>query len=90
MIDLPDLRNEVATARSRAQLTRTEVRREMKKPDWAVVRLRVLEPLVEVRRQLEDELARRSAEDQRVAIDRDPVPGKYSELVRRYYEQLGK
>ena len=28
--------------------------------------------------------------DQLVPIDRDPVPGRYSDLVRRYYEQLGK
>ena len=25
-----------------------------------------------------------------VPLDRDPVPTKFSELVRRYYEQLGK
>jgi hypothetical protein len=25
-----------------------------------------------------------------VPIDRDPVPSRYSDLVRRYYEQLGK
>jgi hypothetical protein len=25
-----------------------------------------------------------------VPIDRDPVPTRYSELVRRYYEELGK
>jgi hypothetical protein len=24
-----------------------------------------------------------------VPIDRDPVPGQYSESVRRYYENLG-
>jgi hypothetical protein len=54
------------------------------------VRLQVLKPLVEVRDQLAEELARREPHENLVPIDRDPVPGRYSELVRRYYEELGK
>ena len=90
MIDLPDLRNDVATARERARLTRQEFRRDLKKPDWAVVRLQIVSPLVEVRSRLDEELARRTPDNDRVPIDRDPVPGRYTELVRRYYEELGK
>ena len=37
-----------------------------------------------------EELARRESNDALVPIDRDPVPPQFSELVRRYYEQLGK
>lgn len=90
MIDLPDLRNDVATARERARQTRIEQRRDLRKPDWAQVRLDILGPLVEVRRQLDDELARRASDNPLLPIDRDPVPQRYSELVRRYYEQLGR
>ena len=90
MVELPSLRNEIATARERARQMRQDYKRDLKKPDWAVVRLQVIKPLVEVRNQIADELARREPKDKLVPIDRDPVPAKYSELVRRYYEELGK
>jgi len=90
MIDEPGLRSQVATARERARLTRLEYKRELKKPDWAVVRLQVLKPLVEVQQQIREELRRRNPGDSLVPIDRDPVPARYAELVRRNYEQLGK
>src|SRR5439155_6155997 len=90
MIDVPDLRNGVATARERARLMRQEFKRDLKKPDWAIVRLQVIKPLVEVRDRITEELARRQSVDSLVPIDRDPVPTRYSERVRRYYEELGK
>lgn len=90
MIDFPDLRNRVAGAREQARLMRLEFRKDLKKPDWARVRLRVLEPLVEVRNRITEELARRESREALVPIDRDPVPSRYSEMVRRYYEDLGK
>jgi hypothetical protein len=90
MVELPDLRNQIAVARERARQARLEFRREAKKPDWAVVRLQVVRPLVEVRNQIAEELARREPRDKLAPIDRDPVPHKYSELVRRYYEELGQ
>jgi hypothetical protein len=90
MIDLPDLRNDVAAARERVRLMRQEFKRDSKKPDWVVVRLQVIKPLVEVRDRIAEELARRQSTDSLVPIDRDPVPNRYSELVRRYYEELGK
>jgi hypothetical protein len=90
MIDEPGLRNQVALARERARLLRQELRRERKKPDWAVVRTQIVNPLTEVRTRIAEELARRESRDALVPIDRDPVPGRYSDLVRRYYEELGK
>jgi hypothetical protein len=62
----------------------------LKKPDWAVVQLQILKPLVEVRTRVAEELARRGSRDSLAPIDRDPVPNKYAESVRRYYEELGK
>jgi hypothetical protein len=90
MVDQPELRTEIARARERARQLRQEFRRHGQRPDWAVVRLEVVRPLVEVRDRITEELARRDPGDQLVPIDRDPVPSRYSELVRRYYEQLGK
>ena len=87
---MPDLRNTVASARERAQAARQQFKRDLKKPDWAVVRLQVVNPLVEVRDRIAEELARRESKEALVPIDRDPVPTRYSEMVRRYYEQLGK
>ena len=40
-------------------------------------------------RQTDARATRRESPDNMIAIDRDPVPGRYSELVRRYYERLG-
>ena len=90
MVDQPDLRSSLATAREQARLMRLEYRRDLKKPDWADVQLKVVRPLVEVRDRIREELARRTPEETLVPIDRDPVPTRYSELVRRYYEDLGK
>ena len=90
LVELPSLRSQVATARERTRDLRREYRRDLKKPDWAVVRLQVMQPLAEVRDQIAEELARREPGDKLVPIDRDPVPGRYSELVRRYYEELGR
>jgi hypothetical protein len=90
MVDQPDLRTEVSSARERARLMRQDFKRERTKPDWVTVQLQVVKPLVEVRQKLQEELARRDVKDSLVPIDRDPVPARYSELVRRYYEELGK
>jgi hypothetical protein len=90
MVDVPELRNSIAVARERARLARQEYTRERKKPDWAVVQLQVMKPLLEVRSRIADELARRESNEALVPIDRDPVPNRYSDLVRRYYEELGK
>jgi len=90
MVDVPELRNNIAVARERARLARQEYKRDREKPDWAVVQLQVMKPLLEVRSRIADELARRESSDALVPIDRDPVPNRYSDLVRRYYEELGK
>lgn len=74
MIDIPDLRNDVATARDRARRTRQELRRDLKKPDWAVVRLEILGPLAEVGRQLDDELARRTTNNRCFPSTATPFP----------------
>lgn len=90
MVDQTDLRNQVATARERARVMRQQFRTDREKPDWAVVKVQVLDPLVEVRDRIAEELARRESRENLAPLDRDPVPTRYSDLVRRYYEELGK
>jgi hypothetical protein len=90
VVDSPDLRNTVAAARERARLLRQDYMRNLKKPDWAVIQKEIINPLSEVRNHISDELARRDSKDSLVPIDRDPVPNRYAESVRKYYEDLGK
>jgi hypothetical protein len=90
LLDAPDLRDSVAKARERARAVRQDFKRDRKKPDWAVVQLQVMKPLTEVRDRIADELARRESREALVPLDRDPVPNRYSDLVRHYYEELGK
>jgi len=90
MIDSPGLRNDVAVAREQARRIRQDFKKDRQKPDWVVVRLKVMQPLAEVRQKLVEELVRRENKEPMVPIDRDPVPTQYSDLVRRYYESLGK
>jgi hypothetical protein len=90
IVDSADLRNAVAEARERARLLRQDYTRHLKKPDWAVIQREVTQPLIEVRNRISDELARRGNKDSLVPIDRDPVPNRYAESVRKYYESLGR
>lgn len=89
MIDVNELRNDVARIRDRARAMRSEFKRHSKTPQWPLVQAELAGPLFEVRNRVAEELARREKSDSLVPIDRDPVPGRYSDLVRRYYEKLG-
>jgi len=89
MVDMQDVRTEVARVRGRARAVRLDVKQKGQKPDWAVVRLEIAKPLAEVRNRIGEELARRQSQDALVPIDRDPVPTKFTDLVRKYYEKLG-
>ena len=89
LVDKPELRNQLAQVRDRARATRTEFKKMSKPPQWDLVKQDILKPLLEVRERVADELSRRESNDSLAPIDRDPVPGKYSDLVKRYYEKLG-
>jgi len=89
MLEDPELRAEAARIRDRARGIRQESKRYAKPPNWDLVRLQVLDPLVELSNRVNEELLKRSSKDATVPIDRDPVPPKYAEQVRRYYERLG-
>ena len=44
---------------------------------------------MELQKQLDEELLRRASPEAAVPLDRDPVPDKFGEAVKRYYERLG-
>jgi hypothetical protein len=90
LIENPEMRSAVAVARERARQLRRDFKQDAKKPDWASVQLQIVKPLVEVRNRVADELARRDSKESLAPIDRDPVPNRFAESVRRYYEELGK
>lgn len=91
MVDDPDLRAEAARLRDRARSIRVDFKRHSKEPNWDLVRTSVFEPLRELQNKVADDIAKRDTKkNSLVPIDRDPVPDRYSELVRRYYEELGK
>lgn len=89
MLDVPELREQVARVRGRARTVRAEFKRHGAEPQWDLVRSQVYGPLIELRDEVSEELARRDSEDSLTPIDRDPVPPRYAEKVRRYYEELG-
>jgi hypothetical protein len=84
-----DLRNEVARVRDRARAMRAEFTRHGKEPQWDLVNQQIIKPLAELRNRISEELAQLESDKTMVPIDRDPVPSRFAELVRRYYENLG-
>jgi hypothetical protein len=89
VLDSEDLRNQLATVRERVATYRSEFRQGARLPRSEVLQDQILTPLTQVRFWLREELARRENANSLVPLDRDPVPEKYSELVRKYYETLG-
>ena len=89
MLNEPELRNEVARVRDRARAIRAEFTRHGNEPQWNLVELQITDPLTELRNRIGEELAKLQSDEAMVPIDRDPVPGRFAELVRRYYENLG-
>ena len=89
MVGDPQLEAEAARIRERARGIRRDLKRHSQAPNWDLIKLEVAEPLAELRDRVAEELLRRTKQDALVPLDRDPVPPKYSEKTRRYYERLG-
>ncbi|MCC7423399.1 MAG: hypothetical protein IT428_24245 [Planctomycetaceae bacterium] len=81
---------EAARIRDRARSLRAEFKRHSIEPNRELLKSTVLEPLAELQRLVAADLARRESREALAPIDRDPVPEKYNDLVRRYYERLGQ
>jgi hypothetical protein len=90
MLEDPQLRGDVAAIRDRARQLRSEFKRHSREPDWNLVRATVLEPLVELADKLAAEARRKDGTDPLVPLDRQLVPPRFEDLVRKYFERLGK
>ena len=89
LVDSPQLRQQLANARGRAEDLRRDYQRHSQLPQWGDVADNILAPLNAVRVQLRQELARHDEPASLQPVDRDPVPEKYADSVRNYYEALG-
>lgn len=89
MVADPELRAEAARIRERARSMRAELKRHSTEPNWELVQVQVAGPLVELRDRVAAEILRRTTKQAIVPLDRDPVPPKYTEKTRLYYERLG-
>lgn len=89
MFPQEDLRNAAARVRDEARAMRIDYRRDELPPGAATIERRIVEPLLELRRRVSEELAKLNRENPVAPIDRDPVPSEFRDLVRRYYEELG-
>ena len=76
--------------RDRARAIRADWKYQSKRPSQAVMREQILGPLTELRDRLSDRLNRLERNDKLVPLDRDPIPGRYTDLVRRYWKSLSE
>ena len=90
LLDVPELRNEAIRIGELARETRSDFVRNDKEPQWDLAQLEILSPMLDLQREISREIQRRESPDSLVPIDREPVPKKFTELVRRYYEALSK
>ena len=89
MMPQEDLRNEAAKVLDNARAMRIDYKRDNLPPGAAEIRKKIIDPLVELRGRVSEELAKLNRDNPLAPIDRDPVPGEFRELVRKYYEELG-
>jgi hypothetical protein len=90
MVDSEELRKRAATIRDQARSIRREFKRHGKDPEWDMVSKQIAEPLAELHDLVREELMKMESGETPVPIDRDPVPERFSDLVEKYYKELGK
>ena len=90
MLPQQDLRDQMARVWDSVRAIRADSQRHGKEPQWDLVQNQVINPLVELRQRISERLAQLQSDKAMVAIDRDPVPDRFTELVRTYFENLGQ
>jgi hypothetical protein len=89
LLERPHLRAAVARVQQSAEQLRADMKRNATKPSPKAIEDGLLTPLAQLRDAITAELARKAGRDSEGPVDRDPVPRKFEESVRRYYEALG-
>lgn len=90
ILEDPEAQSAVARARKASRDLRKEFNRHAKDPDQETLEKEILRPLVEAAAKLDARLHELNRENPLAPVGRDPVPERYSEIVRRYFEELGK
>ncbi|MGV3661184.1 MAG: hypothetical protein ACO1TE_13440 [Prosthecobacter sp.] len=90
LLNNPELRNEAAKIFDRAREVRLNMKRSNEAPQVAHLNSRITQPLIELRDRVVEELSKRDAGKNLAPVDRDPVPAEFRELVKRYYQELGR
>jgi len=90
MLTEQELRDEAARIRDRARAVRADFTRHGTEPQWDLVRTQIMDPLTELRQRVEKKLAQLQSDETMAPIDRDPVPDRFADLVRAYFESLGQ
>ena len=90
MLPQQDLRDQMARIWDSVRAIRAESKRHGKEPQWNLVQSQVTNPLTELRQRVSERLAQLQSNEAMVPIDRDPVPDRYTEMVRTYFENLGQ
>ncbi len=90
MVADPELRGEAARIREDARAIRREYKEGSGAPNWELIRLKVIEPMVQLQDRVQEELIRRSGDKSMVPVDRDPVPAEFESGVQSYFEKLGR
>jgi hypothetical protein len=89
MIPDPDLRADAARIRDKARAIRKDLKRHSPEPDWDKIKMELAEPLAELRSRVTQEILRRDPKNALVPLNQEPVPTRYENAVRKYYETLG-
>jgi hypothetical protein len=90
MLPQRDLRENLARVWDNARTIRVESKRHGQEPQWDLVQTQVIKPLTELRERVSERLAQLQSDEAMVPIDRDPVPDRFTELVKTYFENLGQ
>jgi hypothetical protein len=90
LIDDTRLRNQAAGVRDNVRSLRADYRASGQRPTTALLQQQVLVPLTELRTRLAEQLTRIERGDKLVPLDRDPIPSRYTDLVRRYWKSLSE
>jgi hypothetical protein len=89
LLEKPQLRAAVARAQQAGEQLRSDMKRAATKPSQKDLEDRLLSPLTQIRDAINAELARIEGKQTDTPVDRDPVPRRFEEPVRKYYEALG-
>ena len=88
-LDDPEMRAEAARIRDRMRGVRIDLKRHSKEPNWDLVKTKIYEPMVELKRRISEELLRRASKEALAPTDRDAVPRRFEDDVRDYYRRIG-